>query len=517
MKISKRALSIKYNIEVQWLTVLCEKGFIVCESRGKRHVIDEDQLNNLVEGIHYVTCPECGKKMGSIGSMHYSVCCPDKGYEYKHSVINLEARKKSELQKEIQSKKLKERFRTDEGMKTKKIIQDNSIRINSDPEFLKRKSAISKEIQNRPDVKENKRIQSEVMWSDASFREKRMNEIKQNIDKYRESAANARKFHTKTSKLHEAYKVSMIEKGLTGFITEYQYDYYSIDEADPFAKIAIEIDGCYWHGCSTCGFEGDSRIRRIDKRKESYLKNKGWVIIHIKEHELKTNRYCSIEAIRSLQTLRRDTFSENIKKSFLGGSLRIKSFDKDTKEVSWNNISNVMKHHTPHKDILNVSTDKGDIGVTEDHSLFDFNKMIPVKTCEIKVGDKIIGKDHKDNISPADVVGVSKLNNEKFTYDISVPESENFFTAAGILAHNSYSISGVSLDIEKSSKYQAMKESFETEYDKVLELTKRSIKITVGLKQPRYGIGISSALGPFSKPGVQSRRNFASGSRGGWA
>lgn len=91
--------------------------------------------------------------------------------------------------------------------------------------------------------------------------------------------------------------------------------------------------------------------------------------------------------------------------------------------------------------------------------------------------------------------------------------------ACGALALNwiadefDYSISGVSLSIEKSSKYQSMKESFENEYDKVLDLTKRSIKIIKGLRQPRYGIGISSALGPYSRPGVQSRRNFISGFR----
>jgi hypothetical protein len=95
--------------------------------------------------------------------------------------------------------------------------------------------------------------------------------------------------------------------------------------------------------------------------------------------------------------------------------------------------------------------------------------------------------------------------------------------ACGALALNwivdeySYSVSGVSLDIEKSSKYQSMKESFEAEYDKVLELTKRSIKLIVGLSQPRYGVGISSALGPYSRPGVQSRRNYTSGFGGGWS
>lgn len=517
MKISKRALSIKYNIEVQWLTVLCELGYLSYEKKANRIFIEEDQLSQLIEGTHYVTCPMCGKKMGSIGPQHYLVCCPDKNFDFKHASINLEARKKSDIQKQVQSNILKARFKTEAGLKTKKVIQDNSIRVNSDPDFLRRKSIISKEVQNRPEIKNNKILKSIEMWSESSFREKRMDEIKANIAKYRESAKNARRYLNKTSKLHEEYKVAMLEKGLTGFITEYQFDYYSIDEADPFAKIAIEVDGCYWHGCISCGFVGDKRIAKIDKRKETYLKNRGWVIIHIKEHELKRDKYAGIESIRSLQELRKKAFSEKIKSSFLKGELSIKSYDKDNDTVSWKKISDVMKHYTPHKRVLSVQTEIADIGVTEDHSLFSKIDSNPVKTSDIKVGDEVMGKDEQDNIIPLKVKGIEQLPNSKHTFDISVPETENFFTASGVLAHNSYSISGVSLDLEKSSKYQSMKDSFEAEYDKLLEMAKRSIKIAVGLKQPRYGVGISSALGPYSRPGVQSRRNFVSGFRGGWS
>jgi len=74
-----------------------------------------------------------------------------------------------------------------------------------------------------------------------------------------------------------------------------------------------------------------------------------------------------------------------------------------------------------------------------------------------------------------------------------------------------YSVSGVSLSIEKSSKYEAMKNNFWGEFEKGLELAKRSIKIIKGLQQPRYGIGLQSALGPFSRSGIQSRRNYVSG------
>jgi hypothetical protein len=78
-----------------------------------------------------------------------------------------------------------------------------------------------------------------------------------------------------------------------------------------------------------------------------------------------------------------------------------------------------------------------------------------------------------------------------------------------------YSISGVSLDLEKSSKYQSMADAFVAEYDKLVEQNKLSIKIIKGLRQFRYGVGISSALGPMSRPGVQSRRNMLSAGYGG--
>jgi hypothetical protein len=73
-----------------------------------------------------------------------------------------------------------------------------------------------------------------------------------------------------------------------------------------------------------------------------------------------------------------------------------------------------------------------------------------------------------------------------------------------------YSISGVSLSIEKSSKYQSMMDTTGAEFDKLVEAAKRSIKIVKGLRQMRYGVGVQSALGPLNRPGIQSRRNLIS-------
>ena len=71
-----------------------------------------------------------------------------------------------------------------------------------------------------------------------------------------------------------------------------------------------------------------------------------------------------------------------------------------------------------------------------------------------------------------------------------------------------YSIGGVSLSIEKSSKYESLKSNAETEFDKATEAKARTVKFVRGLQQPRFGIGIRSAFGPHVAQGVLSPRNF---------
>ena len=78
----------------------------------------------------------------------------------------------------------------------------------------------------------------------------------------------------------------------------------------------------------------------------------------------------------------------------------------------------------------------------------------------------------------------------------------------GILAHNSYSIGGISLDIEKSSKYESLKSNAEGQFDKATEAKARTVKFIRGLQQPKYGVGIRSSFGPAVGRGVLSPRSF---------
>ena len=205
----------------------------------------------------------------------------------------------------------------------------------------------------------------------------------------------------------------------------------------------------------------------------------------------------------------------DIKRAFREGNLLVRSMDRTSGAINWRPIQNVMRHASGGKRILRVTTsENASVTVTEDHSLFDALRE-DIRTSDLKTGDWILvnedGVAEKKELSEIRDVGP-----REYMYDLAVPGQENFVLDSGIVAHNSYSVSGVSLDIERSSKYQAMKDEYISEYDKLVEAAKASIKIIKGLRQFKYGIGIQSALGPLSRPGVQSRRNLVSSGNSTW-
>lgn len=71
-----------------------------------------------------------------------------------------------------------------------------------------------------------------------------------------------------------------------------------------------------------------------------------------------------------------------------------------------------------------------------------------------------------------------------------------------------YSIGGVNLTIEKSSKYESAYQAMNDQFDKQLERAKQTVKVIKGLQQSRYGVGIRSAFGPFAGRGTLTPRKF---------
>ncbi len=71
-----------------------------------------------------------------------------------------------------------------------------------------------------------------------------------------------------------------------------------------------------------------------------------------------------------------------------------------------------------------------------------------------------------------------------------------------------YSIGGVSLSIEKSSKYQSMSSDVQARFESDVEKAKETVKIFMGLKQSKFGMGIRSSFGPSVGRGALTPRRF---------
>jgi len=71
-----------------------------------------------------------------------------------------------------------------------------------------------------------------------------------------------------------------------------------------------------------------------------------------------------------------------------------------------------------------------------------------------------------------------------------------------------YSIGGVSLNLEKSSKYQSMANDAQSRFSEMVVAAKETCKVIRGLKQSRYGLGIRSSFGPSVGRGALTPRRF---------
>ncbi len=71
-----------------------------------------------------------------------------------------------------------------------------------------------------------------------------------------------------------------------------------------------------------------------------------------------------------------------------------------------------------------------------------------------------------------------------------------------------YSIGGISLSIDKSSKYESARQAASDQFDKQIEKAKATVNIIRAVQQPKFGTGIRSAFGPYTGAGVLTPRKF---------
>lgn len=66
----------------------------------------------------------------------------------------------------------------------------------------------------------------------------------------------------------------------------------------PVERVAVFVDGCFWHGCSRCNRVPNSNVaywkakiqrnRARDKTTSRNLRRQGWQVIRVWEHQLKS-------------------------------------------------------------------------------------------------------------------------------------------------------------------------------------------------------------------------------------
>ncbi len=64
--------------------------------------------------------------------------------------------------------------------------------------------------------------------------------------------------------------------------------WYRVDFYIPAQNKVIEVQGCYWHQCTSCGYEDTwaEKKRIADAKRHGYLLRKGYILEVIWEHEL---------------------------------------------------------------------------------------------------------------------------------------------------------------------------------------------------------------------------------------
>jgi very-short-patch-repair endonuclease len=266
--------------------------------------LESSENQKLLEGEHYVVCKFCKRKFISM-STHISYCFNNKRNielkDYKGSIYSnfyLKRKKKTEAQKLYQSNKLKERFQTPEGEITRQQISNTCKQVFGTDQARKEKSIYMRKALGTPEYKQKSSDRIKLRWKDPEYRAK-ISRIAKNSVKVQQSVINARQhMKSKFTKPHQKFKKALIEAGIFNFTTELLVDFYCLDEGDQNNKICIEIDGCYFHGCSECGLEPRYKNAILDKRKTTYLTNKGWTILRFPEHRINKDLDSCIQEVQ---------------------------------------------------------------------------------------------------------------------------------------------------------------------------------------------------------------------------
>lgn len=189
--------------------------------------------------------------------------------EYRAKLLEKRQAHYTKEYREEQSRRMKEIRKKDPTISDR---QSASIKKTmASPEYREKRRRLSKEIANRPEVKEATSKHSKEWWDNVS-------------DEQRSKRA---------SKIAKTTKDTVIERKVCKQLSEYKVDYiqqvslfggrYFLDIVLPKYNIAIECNGDYWHSLP-------DRVER-DKRLAEDIKKTPYTLITIWEHDIKAKDF----------------------------------------------------------------------------------------------------------------------------------------------------------------------------------------------------------------------------------
>ena len=109
------------------------------------------------------------------------------------------------------------------------------------------------------------------------------------------------------------FRAGLIKSGITGWVVHPQNIIGNPDFIFPNERIAIFVDGCFWHGCPRCKRSNPGTHRYFWKKKikkncqrdmkvKKELRKQGWIVVRYWEHDLKHElKKCISEIIQLIQ------------------------------------------------------------------------------------------------------------------------------------------------------------------------------------------------------------------------
>lgn len=160
--------------------------------------------------------------------------------------------------------------------------------------YRRKRRKIANSLWSRPAYRKRHRKSMESVWASKKFREGRAEngrKVLKKLWKDPEFVEKVNASHVNPSQQHLSIFRRLCREGFRGCKLEFSVGRYVIDIAFPKKKIAIEVDGHYWH-----------RIRKnSDRRKTKFLSARGWRIVRLPVRKMKDAK---IQADRLIRILR---------------------------------------------------------------------------------------------------------------------------------------------------------------------------------------------------------------------